>query len=72
MQSQLFEYAIAYIPKETRDAQGNDTTPKGELIKDATRILAKSDKEVAIIAAREVPEKYLDKVDEVQIKVRPF
>jgi hypothetical protein len=35
-------------------------------------VLAKSDKEVAMRAAREIPETHLDKLDQVEVCVRPF
>lgn len=68
----LFEYAILYHPKPSKDANGNDTTPKSEIVKPVTTILATSDKQVGILAARQIPDEYLDKLDQVEIIVRPF
>lgn len=70
--ARIFQYAVVYNPKATKDAQGNDTTPKAEMIIEPKFILAKDDKEVGMRAAREIPEGYLDKLDEVEIAVRPF
>jgi hypothetical protein len=70
--STLYEYAIIYNPRPTKDTQGNDTTPPSEIISPITSILAKSEQEVSIKAARAIPDKYLDKLDEVTIAIRPF
>ncbi len=70
--ARLFEYAVIYHPKETSDAQGNDTTPKDELLTAPTSILASSDREVGIIAGRGIDAKYLDKLDQVEVVIRPF
>jgi hypothetical protein len=39
---------------------------------DVTRILAVTLEEVSILAARTIPEEYLDKLEQVEIVVRPF
>ena len=70
--SKLYEYAIIHHPKVIKDAQGNETQAADTLLKSPTHILAKSDKEVAMRAAREIPESHLDKLEEVEIVVRPF
>lgn len=70
--SKLFEYAIIYQPKERTDAQGNDTTPRALLLVEPTRILCRDEKEAGITAAREIPEEYLARLDEVEIALRPF
>lgn len=70
--AKLFEYAVIHNPKTTKDANGNDTTPKSSILIEPKRILAKDDKEVGMRAAREIPEDFLDKLDEVEVLVRPF
>lgn len=70
--SKLYEYAIIYHPKTTKDAAGNESQGPDELLVKPTFVLAKSDKEVAMRAAREIPETYLDKLDQVEVCVRPF
>ncbi len=69
---QLFEYAVLFHPKPTKDPAGNDTTPKSEVIVEPTRILAENEKEVSIKASRAIPEKFDDKMELVEILVRPF
>ena len=53
----LYEYAVLFHPKPTKDPAGNDTTPKSTVIVPLTQILAESDKEVAIKAARAIDAK---------------
>lgn len=69
---QLFEYAVLHHPKPKKDAQGNEESLKSTLVTDVTRVLAGSQQEVSILAARSIPESYLDKLEEVEIKIRPF
>ncbi len=67
-QAQLFEYAILHHP----------TTKKGEpaarsvIAVEPTRVLAKTRDEAAIHAARAIPATLIDRVDELEILVRPF
>lgn len=72
MAKKLYEFAILFHPKQVKDAQGNETQGPDEIVQDVKTILAKDDKEVAMVAARAVPEKYLDKLDQVGIYIRPF
>ena len=57
----LFEFAILYHKKS-----GAEVIAKPELI------LAASEEEVGIIAARKIPEKYLKSLKKVEVLVRPF
>jgi hypothetical protein len=66
----LFEYAVLFHPKSTKDAMGNDTTPPTEIVTPLTVVLAQSDKEVSMVAARGLPEKFLDKLDDIDIIIR--
>jgi hypothetical protein len=68
----LFEYAVLFHPKQTKDASGNDTTPADEIVTPITPVLAKDDREVQIVAARGVPEKFLTVLDDIEIVVRPL
>lgn len=68
----LFEYAALFHPKQTHDSSGNDTTPPDEIIIPITSTLAKDDREVQIMAARALPDKFLDKLEDVEIVVRPL
>lgn len=68
----LFEYAVIHHPAPKKDAAGNSDQPKSVLITDVTRKLAGSADEISMLAARSIPEEYLEKLDEVEIVVRPF
>ena len=72
MASKLFEYAVLFHPKVVKDAQGNETQGADKLVKSPEFVLAKDDKEVAIKAARAIPDEYLSMLDQVEIVVRPF
>ena len=62
---------MLYHPKPHK--VGDDSVPDPSiLIVDVKRMIAKSDNEVAIKAAREIPEEYLDKLEQVEIAIRPF
>lgn len=60
MSTKLFEYAIIL----------HGTKPK--LIADVNRVLAHSEEQAIMLAAREIPEEYLDILDRVQVVIRPF
>ena len=72
IRQRIFEYAVLYHPEEKRDKDGNVMRERSELLVDVTRVLASDEKEVATRAARALDEAYLDKLDLVEIVVRPF
>ena len=69
--SKLFEYAVVYHPKPKK-VDGVEHREKSQLLVPMTSVLADSDKEVAIVASRQIPEEYLDKLAQVEILIRPF
>ena len=68
----LHEYVVIHHPKIKRDLAGNEELVKSKIVTDVTRVLAVTPEEVSIIAARSIPEEYLDRIDEIEIIVRPF
>ena len=68
----LYEYAVIHHPKAKKDAAGNEEPVKSKLVTDVTRVLASTPEEVSILAARSIPDEYLDKIEQVEIVVRPF
>lgn len=64
----IFEYAVIHHPKKKKD----EDPKKSEIVVDVTRVIAASPEEVGILAARQIPEDYLGKLDEVEIAIRPF
>ena len=69
--ARIFEYAVIHQPA-TVIKEGVDVTPKATLIVEVTRVLAATDAEVAMQAARSIPTDFADKLEECEIAVRPF
>jgi hypothetical protein len=73
MQKQsLFEYSVLFHPKPTKEQREADESPRSVLIVPPTPLLAFDDKEVGMKAAREIPDNYADKLDCVEVVIRPF
>lgn len=70
--SKLFEFAVLYHPKQTKDTSGNDTTPPSKLIVTHQATLAKDEKEVGLRASRSIPAEYDDRLEDCEVIVRPF
>lgn len=68
----LYEYAVIYNPIATKEQQDRGDKPKSVLIVDVKRVLSNSDKEAMMLAARDIPPEYTDKLDRVEIALRPF
>jgi hypothetical protein len=68
----LYERAILYHPKPTKDQREYGETPKSEIVMSPEFILAKDEQQVAVLTARSIPEKYLGMLDDIEIVVRPF
>lgn len=64
----LYEYAVIYNGKRDKDGEQVD---KPELLV-FDKVLADSEEQAQIVAARAIPEKHLDHLDRVTIAVRPF
>jgi hypothetical protein len=68
---QIYEYAVLFHPKPRKVGDDSVTDPS-EIIVDVTRVVAQDENTVAIVASRQIPEKYLTTLDQVEIAVRPF
>ena len=68
----LFEYAILFHPKTTKKMEDDGVEAKSEILVQPKTVLADGPDQVSILAAREIDGKYLDKLDQVEIVVRPF
>lgn len=65
----IFEYAVIYHPpKKEKD----EDVKASKLIVDVARILAASEQEAVMLAARAIPAEYVDKLEYCEIVVRPF
>lgn len=67
-QSKLYEYALIYHPKSKK----NQESKPSELIGDVKRILAPNNEVAKMTAVRDIPEKYNDMLDRVDVVIRPF
>lgn len=68
----LFEYAILYHPLRTKKDEDEGLEPKSMVVMAPTSVLAKDQAEATLIAARQIPDKYLDRLSSVEIAIRPF
>lgn len=69
----LFEYAVLYHPKQTKDQAERNEWPKSQLVVNPTTILAGTEVEVAMIAARSTEmSAHMDHLEDVETIVRPF
>ena len=67
---QLFEYVIIYTPKVEKDKKSSE---KAKVLTGGVKtVLAANLQNAQTLVAREIPESFLDKLDEVQVAVRPF
>lgn len=62
----LFEVAI--LLHEELD----DSSVKSEILRQPYVVLAENEREVTLRAAREIPEQYMDNLEDVEVVVRPF
>ena len=69
MKSKIFEFAIIRNPEPENI---NEKAPPSELLVEPKCILATDEKKALMLAAREIPEEYLEKLDELEIAIRPF
>ncbi len=67
--AQLYEYAIIWHP--TKKQQEEQET-KAKLIVEPTTILAKDENSVLMTASMSIPVEYKDKLEQVDIVIRPF
>lgn len=68
----LFEYAIIYHPAQTKEDKDKGIDTKSILVQAPKTVLASNPESVSILAARDIPEEYTDRLDKVEIVVRPF
>lgn len=65
----LFEYAVILQPKEDKD--GEEVEP-GKVVVEPETILCKDPDQAGMIAARSIPDEFIDKLDRLTVVVRPF
>lgn len=68
----LYEYAVLYHPKQTKEQAERNEQPKSLLIVEPTRCVSATPDEVGMLAARAIPEGYIDKLADCEVVVSPF
>lgn len=68
----LYEYAVIYNPVATKEQAERGDKPKSVLLIGIDTVLANTEQEASMVAARKIPVTYADKLDRVQIAIRPF
>lgn len=69
MKLKLFEYAVLLHPEMDKD---DKPIGKSSILKEMTRLLAKDEQQIGMLAAREIPKEHIEHLDRVEIIVRPF
>jgi hypothetical protein len=78
MRGKLFQFAILFHPNTSGShvleslGTGSIDTPPSELLVEPQTIVAVSEDEVRILAARKIPDNYTDKIDQIELLIRPF
>ena len=67
-QTKLFQYVIYWNP--TKDQEKEGLKPK--IIIEQKNVLVSDIQKVNIIAARDIPDEYLESLEQIVIAVRPF
>ena len=65
----IFEYAVLYHPPK-KDKE--EDTKKSVLVVEVQRVLDVTEQEAVMLASRAIPGEYTDKLEFVEIIVRPF
>jgi hypothetical protein len=68
MKQQLFQYAVIWHPTKEQHEAGK----KSKLLVEPKTILSQSKDSAFVLASREIPEQYLDELDQVEVVLRPF
>lgn len=63
-----FQYVIVYQPTEKEKKDGK----KSEIVVDLKTILAADEKTAMLLAGRAIPENFIDKLNQLDVYVRPF
>lgn len=64
----LYQYAAIYHPTKAEAEDGE----KPKVIVEPTTLLAKNEQVASMMVVREIPEEYADRLENVDIAIRPF
>lgn len=68
----IYEVAVLFHPLQNKDQKDKGETAKSSFLKRPEYMLAKDDKEAQVLGSRMIPDEYLDRLDQVEIAIRPF
>lgn len=68
----LWEVSVLYHPKPKRNNAGEDITEPTVIVMKPEFMLAATEKEVGIRVSRLIPKEYDDKIEDVEVSIRPF
>ena len=66
VRAKLFEYVIVWLPTEQQEKEGQ----KAQIVIDLTRLLAKDITTAQTIAARAIPEQYMNQLEQIEVLFR--
>lgn len=72
MAAKLYEYAIIHHERVTKKQEEEGKRPTSTVLKTPSTFLARDEKEVLLTAARDIPIEYADRLDEIEVLIRPF
>lgn len=78
MRGKLFQFAILFHPNTAGSAvleslgAGEIETKPSVLLVEPQTLVAETEDEVRILAARKIPEEYTNKIDQIELLIRPF
>ncbi len=64
----VFQYVIFLTPNN----ENKDTPEKPKILVEPKTVLASTEQQAGILASRDIPEEYIDRLEEVNVVVRPF
>lgn len=67
--AKVYEFLVLHVPRAKDE---NEVPDRPTIIVDLERIVAYDEQEASIRAARAIPAEYDDRLDEVQVVIRPF
>ncbi len=62
----VFQYVVFYLPAE------EDSVNKPTIVVEPQTLLASDEKSAMLRAARSIPSEYMDRLDDLEIAIRPF
>jgi hypothetical protein len=68
----VFEYLILHHSRPTKAEEEKGKKPTTTELVAPKRVIATSPDKAMLLAARDIPPDYVDRVDEVELCVRPF